>query len=451
MYHQFYYKVTRNTSFLCLSCIISLNFSMQQHKTNYSPSPSASLSRSLILNLMMKGEYHHHTCTSGGLLKILCMQGGDDDGSYARNSEAPASAISLSKPILLKGIESMKLFDGDANECLRIADLGCATGYNTLATIDLIVDTLMKRYKEEYNYKPEFEAFFSDLPSNDFNSLFKSFQQFNDTSKKRRYYSAGVPGSFYHRLFPGRKLHVAASLSALHWLSKIPDSVLDKKSEAWNKGRAWIDGAKKEVVEAYSKQSMEDLEAFLQCRREEIVEGGLLFILMAGRPGSQQPENQLGDPDSRAKHPFTNSMDQAWEDLLQEGLIDEETRDTFNIPTYMRSTDEVYTAFHRCGGFEIQRLEYQRIVEHSKEKQEEWIKDPKSYGKAKANLVRATLKPIVESHIGPKLSEELFKRFEKRASEDTAMLHKTCSYGVIVVCAIRIKNDKYKIISESSD
>lgn len=196
---------------------------------------------------------------------------------------------------------------------------------------------------------------------------------------------------------------------------------------------------------------MEDLEAFLQCRREEIVEGGLLFILMAGRPGSQQPENQLGDPDSRAKHPFTNSMDQAWEDLLQEGLIDEETRDTFNIPTYMRSTDEVYTAFHRCGGFEIQRLEYQRIVEHSKEKQEEWIKDPKSYGKAKANLVRATLKPIVESHIGPKLSEELFKRFEKRASEDTAMLHKTCSYGVIVVCAIRIKNDKYKIISESSD
>ncbi|RZC83355.1 hypothetical protein C5167_046143 [Papaver somniferum] len=353
MYHQFYYKVTRNTSFLCLSCIISLNFSMQQHKTNYSPSPSASLSRSLILNLMMKGEYHHHTCTSGGLLKILCMQGGDDDGSYARNSEAPASAISLSKPILLKGIESMKLFDGDANECLRIADLGCATGYNTLATIDLIVDTLMKRYKEEYNYKPEFEAFFSDLPSNDFNSLFKSFQQFNDTSKKRRYYSAGVPGSFYHRLFPGRKLHVAASLSALHWLSK--------------------------------------------------------------------------------------------------GLIDEETRDTFNIPTYMRSTDEVYTAFHRCGGFEIQRLEYQRIVEHSKEKQEEWIKDPKSYGKAKANLVRATLKPIVESHIGPKLSEELFKRFEKRASEDTAMLHKTCSYGVIVVCAIRIKNDKYKIISESSD
>ncbi|OVA03904.1 SAM dependent carboxyl methyltransferase [Macleaya cordata] len=385
---------------------------------------------------LMKNEYCH--TWTGGLHRILCMQGGDDDGSYAKNSEAPASAISLSKPLLLAGIQSMKLFKGDDDECLRIADLGCATGYNTLATIDLVVETLRGQYIKECGYEPEFEAFFSDLPSNDFNSLFRSFQQFNDTSKKRRYYAAGVPGSFYHRLFPSRKLHVAVSLSALHWLSQIPNAVLDKRSAAWNKGRAWIDGAKKEVIEAYSKQSMEDLEAFLRCRREEIVEGGLLFILMAGRPSSQRPENQLGDPDSRAKHPFTSSMDQAWEDLLNEGLIEEETRDTFNIPAYMRSTDEVDKAFRGCGGFEIQRLEYRRIVEHSREKQEEWIKDPVSYGRAKANMVRATLKPMVESHLGPELSEELFMRFEKRASVDTAMLHKTCFYGVIIVCAIRV-------------
>lgn len=97
--------------------------------------------------------------------------------------------------------------------------------------------------------------------------------------------------------------------------------MLDERSPAWNRGRAWIDGANKEVVEAYAKQSDDDLMAFLRCRREEIVEGGALFILMAGRPGEQQPENQLGDPDSRAKHPFTSSMDQAWQDLLKEVSI----------------------------------------------------------------------------------------------------------------------------------
>ncbi|KAJ0975557.1 hypothetical protein J5N97_017522 [Dioscorea zingiberensis] len=369
------------------------------------------------------------------LHRILCMQGGEDDRSYAKNSEGPASAVALSKPLLIEAINSMKLFTSETS--IRIADLGCATGYNTLSTMDLIVETLRQRYERECNNNvPEFEAFFSDLPSNDFNSLFRSLVPSLD-SIHRPYFTAGVPGSFYKRLFPKVKLHLAVSLSALHWLSQIPEEVLDKQSPAWNRGRAWIDGAEKAAVDAYSKQSGEDLEAFLRCRKEEIAEGGMLFLLMAGRPGSEQPENQLGDPDSRAKHPFTSSMDQAWEDLLNEGLIDEDTRDTFNIPAYMRSMEEVRKAFDECDGFEIKKLEFQRIVEHSKEKHEEWIRDPASYGRCRANLLRATLKPIVEAHLGQLLSEELFKRFEKRVSEDINMLHKTCFYGVIVVCAIR--------------
>ncbi|XP_068661025.1 gibberellic acid methyltransferase 2-like [Aristolochia californica] len=381
---------------------------------------------------MMKTE--RSTCTALDLRRILCMQGGDGDGSYAKNSEAPASAITLSKPLILEVIQSMKLFPGDPS--LRIADLGCATGYNTLATIELVVENLSHRYRVECNREPEFEAFFSDLPSNDFNSLFRSLPPaYGD--KKQRYFAAGVPGSFYHRLFPKRKLHMALSLSALHWLSKIPEEVLDKRSPAWNKGRAWIDGAKKEVVEAYARQSEEDLKAFLQCRREEIVEGGVLFILMAGRPGSEKPENQLGDPDSRAKHPFTSYMDQAWQDLINEGLIVEEKMDAFNIPAYMRSVDEVKKAFDECVGFEIKTVEYRRLLEHSKEKQEEWIRDPDSYGRAKTNMVRATLKPIVEAHLEPMLTEELFKRFEKRVSADVDTLRKTCFYGVILVSAIR--------------
>ena len=101
------------------------------------------------------------------------------------------------------------------------------------------------------------------------------------------------------------------------YINQVPDAVLDKRSAAWNKGRAWINGAKKEVVEAYAKQSEEDLENFLRCRKEEIVHGGMLFMLMGGRPGFQHPENQLGDPDSSAKHPFATSMDQAWQDLLK--------------------------------------------------------------------------------------------------------------------------------------
>uniref|UniRef100_A0A0C9S2E0 TSA: Wollemia nobilis Ref_Wollemi_Transcript_19770_1289 transcribed RNA sequence n=1 Tax=Wollemia nobilis TaxID=56998 RepID=A0A0C9S2E0_9CONI len=370
---------------------------------------------------------------------ILCMEGGEGDGSYALNSEAAASAIALSKPFLRKAINCMDLFFTESS--LRIADLGCATGNNTLSTVDFVVESLKSRYGST-SPPPEFEAFFSDLPSTDFNTLFRSLAprlSSRKNERKRSYYAAGVPGSFYERLFPKGKLHVAISLSALHWMSRIPDAVLNKNSRAWNRGRAWIDGASIEVVEAYAKQSDEDLKAFLRCRAEEIVSGGLLFLLMAGRPDSEPLQNQLGDPVSRAKHPFTDCMDQAWNDLVNEGLIHEDTRDGFNIPAYMRSSKEIQQAFDHCNAFEIKCIEFRKVMEHSKTKQKQSLMDPVSYAKAKTNLVRATMGPMIVAHLGSSdLSDEFFKRFEKRAAPSLTMLNKICHYGVIVVFAKRI-------------
>lgn len=109
----------------------------------------------------------------------------------------------------------------------------------------------------------------------------------------------------------------------------------------------------------------------------------------------------------------------------------------FNIPAYMRSMEEVESAFEKCKGFEIKSIEYLKLIEHSKEKQEDWIKDPVSYGRAKVNLVQAGLRPLIEAHLGLVFTEKLFKRFEKKFSEDINLLQKTCFYGLIVVSAIR--------------
>ena len=190
--------------------------------------PSLSLSLALALSRSVKilatmkesKESTELQSWTRGLHRVLCMQGGDDDRSYAKNSEAPASAIALSKPLLIEAISSMKLFHKESS--IRIADLGCATGHNTLSTVGLLVQSLRQRYREECGSDsvPEFEVFFSDLPSNDFNSLFRSLLSSFDVAS-RPYYFAGVPGSFYDRLFPNGKLHLAVSLSALHWLSQV--------------------------------------------------------------------------------------------------------------------------------------------------------------------------------------------------------------------------------------
>lgn len=180
-----------------------------------------------------------------GLHRVLCMQGGDDDQSYAKNSDAPASAIALSKPLLVEAINSMKLFCNESS--IRIADLGCATGHNTLCTIDLLVHSLKQRYSKECGYEPEFEVFFSDLPSNDFNSLFCSLSSSFGVAS-RPYYFSGVPGSFYNRLFAKGKLHLAVSLSALHWLSQVSSfnqfqSIVIRKSRSFLHVRFELVGA----------------------------------------------------------------------------------------------------------------------------------------------------------------------------------------------------------------
>ncbi|XP_059639762.1 loganic acid O-methyltransferase-like [Cornus florida] len=107
----------------------------------------------------------------------------------------------------------------------------------------------------------EFQVFFNDLASNDFNMLFNSLQ-----SHDGQYFAAGVPGSFHGRLFPKASLYFVNASYAVQWLSRIPMEVVDEKSPAWNKGRIHYTNAPDEVVEAYSAQFAKDVESFLNAR-----------------------------------------------------------------------------------------------------------------------------------------------------------------------------------------
>ena len=70
----------------------------------------------------------------------------------------------------------------------------------------------------------------------------------------------------------------------MHWLSKVPNEVVDSTSPAWNKGSIQCTGLSKEVADAYLAQFNNDLHCFLNARAEEIVVGGLMVIIIASRP-----------------------------------------------------------------------------------------------------------------------------------------------------------------------
>lgn len=138
-----------------------------------------------------------------------------------------------------------------------------------------------KYYKTLINPNPqttslEFQVFFNDLDTNDFNTLFASFP------KDKDYFAAGVPGSFRNRIFPESSLHFLYASYSLHWLTKLPVELGDEASPAWNKGRVHYTSASDGVVEAYKSQFHKEMDKFLEARAKELVSGGMLVMIFSG-------------------------------------------------------------------------------------------------------------------------------------------------------------------------
>jgi len=131
--------------------------------------------------------------------------------------------------LLKEALDKVELHD--PNIPFVVVDLGCSCGSNTINVVDVIIKHIIKRYEALGFNPPEFSAFFSDLPSNDFNTLFQllpplanygvSMEECLAANNTRSYFAAGVPGSFYRRLFPARSVDVFHSAFSLHWLSQV--------------------------------------------------------------------------------------------------------------------------------------------------------------------------------------------------------------------------------------
>ncbi|OAY28431.1 indole-3-acetate O-methyltransferase 1 [Manihot esculenta] len=349
------------------------------------------------------------------LEKLLCMKGGKGEASYANNSQAQALHARSMLHLLEETLDMVHLSSPEVP--FQVVDLGCSSGNNTIYIIDVIIKHMMKRYESSGLDPPEFSAFFSDLPSNDFNTLFQllpplanyggSMEECLAASGHRNYFAAGVPGSFYRRLFPARSIDVFHSAFSLHWLSQVPESVVDKRSGAYNKERVFIHGASESTANAYKHQFQTDLAGFLRARSQEMKRGGSMFLVCLGRT-SVDPTDQGG-----AGLLFGTHYQDAWDDLVQEGLITSEKRDNFNIPVYAPSLQDFKDVVEAHGSLAINKLE---VFKGGSPLVVDCPDNADEVGRALANTCRSVSGVLVDAHIGDRLSEELFLRVERRAT-----------------------------------
>ncbi|KAF3583944.1 hypothetical protein F2Q69_00027121 [Brassica cretica] len=169
------------------------------------------------------------------VMRILHMNKGNGETSYAKNSTAQSNIISQGRRVLDETLKKLMMSSSEISS-FGIADLGCSSGPNSLLSISNIVDTIQNLCPDLHRPVPELRVSLNDLPSNDFNYIFASLPEFYDRLKKKENsnkaalgfqrgggpcFVSAVPGSFYGRLFPFRSLHFVHSSSSLHWLSQV--------------------------------------------------------------------------------------------------------------------------------------------------------------------------------------------------------------------------------------
>nr|UMB49621.1 salicylic acid methyltransferase [Phlox sp. SAMT] len=334
------------------------------------------------------------------VVKTLHMNGGSGKASYATNSSMQKEVISITRPIREQAIIDAYLSTYPATFC--IADLGCSSGPNTSLVVSEVLETLHKTCKLMGKQLPEFQVYLNDLPMNDFNNIFRSLSSFQAQMRDQigpgfgSCFITGVPGTFYGRLFPSKSVHFVHSSYSLMWLSQVPQlQEINKRNICLAKTSP--PGMKK----AYYQQFRNDFDWFLKCRSQEVVKGGRMVLTIMGRASD--------DPTSKDGCFIWELLAMALNEMVNEGSIEEEKINSFNIPVYTPSPAEVKDVVEKEGSFMVYQLETSKV--NWKACGSSVFGELENNGYNVAQCMRAVAEPLLSSIFEKEIIEEVFERY----------------------------------------
>ncbi|KAF3437216.1 hypothetical protein FNV43_RR19969 [Rhamnella rubrinervis] len=210
----------------------------------------------------------------------------------------------------------------------RLADLGCSEGPNTFLAVQNIVDAVELKFKHHGLLGPQLPDF--------------------------------------------------------QILSRVPKEGEDKNSLAWNKGRIRYGNASNETFKAYGAQYLKDIESFLNARAHEVVHGDLMALIFPGCP-NETLHSEI--PVIKA----TELLGSCLMDLARKGVTSEEKVDTFNMPTFFPSMQQVEAAVKRNGCFIVEMVDIKTQP----------LPQPKTL--ALSTVFRSGFEGVIRKHFGDSL------------------------------------------------
>lgn len=368
--------------------------------------------------------------------EVLPMTGGSGEISYAANSGIPEKTILESKLLVEEAVKDV--YTKTQTETFVVADLGCSSGPNTFLLLSMIIHALAAHCHKLGQKPPDIQCFLNDLPGNDFNTLFKNMKFLEMKIEKMKnaiaslpnYYVMAVPGTFYGRLFPLNSVHFFHSSIALHWGSKVPDGVRLEEGVPLNKHNIHIAATSTpNIIKSYYEQFKSDFSTFLNLRFNELVPGGRMVLSFLERKSLDARNGELSC--------LLGLLADALKSMVHQGLVQEGKVESFHIPDFAPSLDEVKEVIIKQGSFLVDQL-YTMVLnwdpnDDSADDQKPF--DNMESGKNVANLIRSVYGPMLERHFGHAIMDELFARYTICVADH--LLKEKTKFIIVVISLVK--------------
>jgi cyclopropane-fatty-acyl-phospholipid synthase len=337
------------------------------------------------------------------------MEGG---GFYNRNSGLQSANLTSALPLLEEAAAAIPLAGEGA---LVIVDYGCSEGRNSMRPMSAAIDALRARTGDTR----AIEVVHTDLPTNDFTSLFTTLSESTDSylTTHDNVFASAVGLSYFRPIRPPASVDLGWSSNALHWLSRNPVDVPD---HGWA-----IFSASEAAREAVERLLAEDWQDFLRARAIELRPGGRLVCQFMSR-----------GPESHGFEWMSGCFWQTIADMAADGLLTTDELLHMTCPSAGRSIAQLEAPF-ADGSFAGVVLDRITLVEAPDPfwQRYEQSGDAEELGRSWANTMRAANGPNFAAALDPaRDSAMLFDELTSRlAARVAATPQRSRSYNVLLV------------------
>ena len=240
--------------------------------------------------------------TSKSTYATVSMKGG---GYYSQRTRGAKDVIDNAVSMLEDAVAALPARTTERS--IQIADYGAADGGTSKQAIYRTISALRERYPQH-----QVTVTYSDLPGNDYSTLFRNLTGVDDDSDDNYLKDFGnvfvnaCGIGFHSQLMPDQTLDIGFSATAMHYVSEKPCQIPN---------HVHMVGASGSALDAFSRQARDDWNRILLSRAAELKPGGRLVFMNFG---IDEDGRYLGNTGGIN---MFNTFNDIWNELHEEGSI----------------------------------------------------------------------------------------------------------------------------------